>query len=166
MIKTFNKEYFITHRGCYSLNKMQSLIDNNPYSTIEEFLQWNIPLKDKLFFLFNYTELSIKEQQYLALLCAKTVLPIFEEQYPDDKRVRECIEETELFLKGESTEEKMLAKRKAAADAAYAAAYAAYAAIYAAFYAAIYAYSAASAVKGEYVLILLNNIIQWCKEQK
>ncbi len=55
--------------------------------------------------------------------CAREVLPIFEKRYPGDKRVRECIETTEQWARGENgvTIADVRAKRDAAADAAYAA---------------------------------------------
>jgi hypothetical protein len=74
---------------------------------------------------------------------AAEVLPIFETRYPNDKRVRDCIETLRRYAAGTATIDDVKAARKAAyaaaADAAaYAAAYAAgsYAAAYAAYAAA------------------------------
>ena len=61
--------------------------------------------------------------------CAELVLPIYEKKYPDDKRVRNCIEVTRKWANGKATIEEVRQARRAAA---YAAAYAAYAAAYAA----------------------------------
>ena len=53
--------------------------------------------------------------------CAELVLPIYEKQYPNDSRIRDCIETTRQWAKGEATE----AEREAAAGAAWEAAEAA-----------------------------------------
>ena len=76
-----------------------------------------------------------KERDLIARLfaagCAEHVLPIYEQQYPDDKRVRLCIEASRRFAYGEISREELAAydaARAAACDAARAAAYDAYAA--------------------------------------
>jgi hypothetical protein len=143
MKKTFTKDFYLSHRGCYEFNKMFNLVVNNPHETIEDFLNWDISIKDKFFFLFNYCNLTLRNKQDMALLCAKVVLLVYEKQFPNDSRVMECIHATELFLNGEITHEQLIEKRAAADDAADAAAYAvANAAANAAAYAA-YAYAAA-----------------------
>ena len=81
--------------------------------------------------------------------CAELVLPIYEKKYPDDKRVRNCIEVTREWANGKATIEEVRQARRAAyaaADAAYAAAAAAaaYAAADAAAAAAAYAAAAAA----------------------
>ena len=77
--------------------------------------------------------------------CAELVLPIYEKKYPDDKRVRNCIEVTRKWANGKATIEEVRQARRAA-DAAYAAAYAAAAAAaYAAYAAADAAYAAYAA---------------------
>ncbi len=151
MKKTFTKEYFLIHKGCYSGKKMKNLVDNNKYATIQHFLDWDISIKDKFYFIRNYCELTIRQKQFLALMCAKVSLKIYEAKYPNDKRVSNCIDATEGFLNGTVTKEILLQKKAAAytaadaayaaayADAAYADAYAAYAAAYAAAYVAAYA---------------------------
>ena len=99
------------------------------------------------------------------ILCAESVLCIFEEKYPEDKRVRDCIEylisipdfsnisqETmnEIWKKrrGAAAAAATYAATATAADAAYAAAAAAYAATTAdAAYAAAAAYAANAAAR-------------------
>jgi len=55
--------------------------------------------------------------------CAEHVLPIFEKEYPDDKRPRQSIEISRRFANGEATQEEMAAAgaaaRAAASDAAW-----------------------------------------------
>ncbi len=76
----------------------------------------------------------------LALWCAEQVLDIYEKKYPDDGRVRNCLEGIRKYQRGEITKDNLIILRKAAlaaatttsaadaANAATAAAYAAYAA--------------------------------------
>ena len=79
-----------------------------------------------------------------AILCARTVLPVFEAKYPQDKRAGAAIEAAERWLDGRASSSEL---RDAAAYAAYAAYAAAAAAAYAAAAAAAdaYAYAAAAA---------------------
>ena len=89
-----------------------------------------------------------------ACACARLALPRYEARYPDDTRVRVCIETTERWTRGKATVEDVRQARAsdaaaadavydaAAANAAYAAAYAAYAAAHAA---AVYDAAAANA---------------------
>ena len=61
--------------------------------------------------------------QEFALLCAERVLPVYEKQHPDDKRVRRCIATTREYLRGATT----LDELRGACDGAYSAAHDAYA---------------------------------------
>src|ERR1700690_3372956 len=62
--------------------------------------------------------------------CARLALPIYEKRYPDDKRVRDCIETAEKWARNEATLEELQVSRRNcyAAFAFAAAAYAAFAA--------------------------------------
>src|SRR5271157_4289852 len=46
--------------------------------------------------------------------CAELVVPIYENKYPDDKRVRKCIEVTRKWAKGEARIEEVRQARMAA----------------------------------------------------
>jgi hypothetical protein len=85
MLKIFNKAYYLSHRGCYVKEKMEGLVDTNPHATLQKFLNWPIPIKDKFYFVRNYTELTTKQKQLLALMCAKVSLEIYENKYPNNK---------------------------------------------------------------------------------
>ena len=50
--------------------------------------------------------------------CAELVLPIYEKQYPNDSRIRDCIETTRQWAKGEATEAELEAAARAAWEAA------------------------------------------------
>src|SRR5690349_2564974 len=54
---------------------------------------------------------SRRKLVFVAAQCAKEALPIFEKRYPDDKRVRECIEACEAYSRGEITMTVLLRKR-------------------------------------------------------
>jgi hypothetical protein len=136
--------------------------------TLEDVLRSEIPLKDKQWVIWNNCELSLDENKKLALQLAWMVLPIYEKKYPNDNLVKECLEATELFLKGEITINELRKKRYAiadAADAAYAAdasAYAADASAYASAYAAdasadASAYASAYAAAAAYAADAIRN---------
>ena len=68
--------------------------------------------KAKVLELFNTLELEdflnqlikqilpLESAKWFVLDCAKFVLPVFEQQYPNDKKVKKCIELSESFLNG------------------------------------------------------------------
>jgi len=139
MKKKFTKEYLLNNRGCYKIEDIEKIPFKINKITIHKLFKY-LPIKDFNWFLIKKCDLTTKEKQLFALHCAKQVLPIYEEKYPGDKRVRECIETTQLFIDGKIGVDELREKRNAAADAdadaydadadAYAAA--AYAAAYAA----------------------------------
>lgn len=49
MKKLFDRDYFLSHKGCYSLEKMKTLVDSNPHENIQDFLNWDILIKDKFY---------------------------------------------------------------------------------------------------------------------
>ena len=65
-----------------------------------------------------------KEVCLYAVDCAERVLPIYENKYPNDSRVRDCINATKRYLNNEISLEELRVFRRAA-DAAAADAYAA-----------------------------------------
>ena len=69
-----------------------------------------------------------------AIFCAEQVIHIYEKKYPGDARPRNAIEAAKAYLRDQSEESRMAARKAAAAaDAAAYAAYAADAAAYAAY---------------------------------
>jgi len=101
-------------------------------------------IKDAIWALRCTIEDSTAISRLFAVDCAEHVLPIYEAKYPNDKRVRVCIETTRRYLAGKAS----LAELRTAADTAYYAAKVANA-IYAG-YAADAAYYAADAAKTSY----------------
>ena len=76
---------------------------------------------------------AVDDKTNVYMFCAdvaESVLNLFENKYPDDKRPRKAIEATRKYANKEISKEELSAAADAAADAAYAAAnaYAAYAA--------------------------------------
>ena len=150
MKKSFTKEYILENRGCYSTDQVLAL----PFSKSDKItinaLFKVLPIKDFSWFLVRKCKLTLAEKRLFALHGAKQVLPIFENKYPNDSRVRDCIEATERFLNDNETLENLKVFRDAAYAAYddYAAVYAAYAGAdddaYAASYAAAAAYAAAA----------------------
>ena len=146
MKKKFTKEYLLNNRGCYKIEDIEKIPFKINKITIHKLFKY-LPIKDFNWFLIKKCDLTTKEKQLFALHCAKQVLPIYEEKYPGDKRVRECIETTQLFIDGKIGVDELREKRNAAddaddADAAYAAAYAADAAYADAYVADAVAYAA------------------------
>ena len=157
MKKTFTKKYILENKGCYSTEQVENLsFINQKTITIQTILN-NLPIKDFNWFLMKKCELTIEQKKEIALLYAECVLPIYEEKYPNDNRVKDCIQGIKYYRSGKIKKEELIVLRRAAAAAyaaaadadAYAdAAYAAYAAAYAAdaaAYAADAAYAAAAA---------------------
>jgi len=62
-----------------------------------------------------------KTARLFACDCAERVLPIYEKEYPDDKRPREAIEAARRYAKGKATKKELAAAWSAARDAARAA---------------------------------------------
>jgi len=72
--------------------------------------------------VYNSCELSLKEKKELCVILAYIVLPIYENKYPDDYRIKECLDAIQLYKEDKISLDDL--KEKRAYDA-YAAAYAA-----------------------------------------
>jgi len=143
MKKLFTKQELLSRKGCYSIERINKLFPTQEDISIKEILSVeSVNIKDKRWFIYNSCELTLEERKELGLILAWIVLPIYEEKYPNDLRVRECLDAVVQFNKGEINKEKLLENRRNAADAA---AYAAYAADAAYAVAAAAAYVAAAA---------------------
>ena len=79
-------------------------------------------LDDALWCLRALPEQYHKQIRLYACDVAEHVLPIFEKLFPEDKRVRSCIEAARGFANGTVSEEQLYAARAAAGDSALAAA--------------------------------------------
>lgn len=143
MKKTFTSEYIRSNRGCYSEEMVASLsFINKGEITILDILNSEMPWKDKSWFLTKKCELTSNDLCEFAIVCAETVLPIYEAKYPDNKAPRQAIEAAKAYLRNEISLEKLREYRIAASFAAYTShadnETAAYAAAYATVYSASY----------------------------
>ena len=121
-----------------------------PFATLQE--AWDVcPRADWMLWLLVQLHGYKGAVVHAAVDCAETALPIFEERYPNDPRVRDCLAVTRRWADGKATIDELRKARTAAATGAvaYAAAAAAAAAAadaaYAADAAAAYAAAAAAA---------------------
>ena len=78
-------------------------------------------INDTLWAINHVIDGGDKILRLFACDCAEHVLHIFEEHYPNDKRVRECIDVARRFAAGKATIGELAAARDAAWDAAWAA---------------------------------------------
>jgi hypothetical protein len=159
MKTTFTQEYILKNSGCYEKEEAQALsFMKKKRISIKDILRSEIPTKDKTWFVFMKCELGIREKQDLCIRLAEIVLVIYENKYPDDKRVRKCIEASKQYLAGKITRKELSTAAYAAYAANYSAAIAAIAANYAANYSAAIAAIAANyaAIAANYAAIAAN----------
>ena len=143
MKKEFTKEFILSERGCYSREQVNALsFINNEIITLKDMLTSELPLKDKFWWLCKKCELTKDENVLIAIKCARVVLHLFEDKYPNDDRPRKAILAAEKYLETHNA--------AAAANAYAAAAYAADAANAAAADAAAADAAAAAAADAAY----------------
>ena len=141
MKKRFSKQFMREHKGCYSLEKLEACsFMKNKVVTLKAILLSEISLKDKFWFVIK--QIASKEENIeIAINLAEIVLDIYEKQYPEDKRIRDCITAAKSYLKKQITVVRLCKVKYAANTAANTAAYATAAAASAADAAAV-AYAA------------------------
>jgi len=121
----YNLDFLLENTGCYEKSKVESLFPKErEVVSYEDILQSSIPLQDKYWF-FCSRVFTNRQNQHFAIKIAEVVLPIFEEEYPEDNRPRKAIEAARLYLAGEIGIEKLEDAGAAAWSAAGAAAWAA-----------------------------------------
>jgi hypothetical protein len=98
MIKQFNKQDIINNKGCYSLEQVERLsFINKEKINILDIINSEISLKDRFWFVRNKTNLTLSSKKQLALILAEVVLGIYNEKYPNDNRVSNCIQGIKNF---------------------------------------------------------------------
>lgn len=140
-----NKEIIGKFNPCKE--RFDNFIEQYPTfnGSFDEFLDLeNITYEDKIWVAKKV--LNKNQLVHFGILCAESVLNIFEAKYPEDKRVRNCIELLKSkkdfsILSSEEKEEIWKARNEARFAATYAADAATYA-VHAATYAAYAAYAA------------------------
>jgi hypothetical protein len=123
------KKIFRKHEinyGCYTYNKFNNLWPKTKSVSILQILKSPlITIKDKRYFIWKNCNLTLDQKKQLGLRLGWIVLPIFETKYPDDKRIRDCLQAIEDFNAGKISIDILKVKKSAAVDAAAAAAAAA-----------------------------------------
>ena len=120
----YNLDFLLENTGCYKKSKVENLFPKErEVVSYKDILQSNIPLDDK-YWLFCNRVFTDSQNRHLAIKIAEVVLPIFEEEYPEDNSPRKAIEAARLYLAGEIGIEEL----EAAENAAWAAENAAWAA--------------------------------------
>jgi hypothetical protein len=74
-------------------------------------------LNDLFWLILREEFISEENLHKIAIYAAKLVLPIFEKEYPDDKRPRQAIKAKEMWLKGKISDGELDIARDAAWDA-------------------------------------------------
>ena len=123
----FTQSELLDGRGCYSTSDIFDLLikyGNKKTYLINKILKSDIPLKDKQWFVYNNCNLTLQEKRDLAVKLAWCVLPIYENKYPSDNRIKDCLQAIEDFKIGKITMD-ILREKRNKAYAAYAAASAA-----------------------------------------
>ena len=110
----------------YPRERVEQIIGNR--KTPLECLDLDIPPEDRLWLVLRPDVIPARELRLLACSFALEVLPLFEAQYPDDRRPRAAIEAAQGFARGNATaleRAAMAAANAAAKTASWAAAMAA-----------------------------------------
>jgi len=88
MKKIFTKQYILDNKGCYSVDEVEKLsFINKEEIRLTDILNSEISIRDKRWFLYNKSKLSLGQKKELSLKLAWIVLPIYEDRYPNDLRL-------------------------------------------------------------------------------
>jgi len=122
ILKEYTYSFMQSNRGCYSREKMEeTVLKGRKLINYEDFLDCDIPIKDKYWFVC--IKLATKEQnQQIAIGVSEIVVDIYEKRYPNCKAPREAIQGAKDYIAGTISISVLKDKRDAAAYAAYAAA--------------------------------------------
>ena len=100
----------------YGTDRVKGLWAGRESLTPLEILGLDIPIEDRFWVVLRYDTIGQKLCDEIACDIADHVLPIFEREYPDDKRPREAIEITRLHIAGKATGDARAAAGDAAGD--------------------------------------------------
>src|ERR1022692_4227840 len=122
----------VTVNSLKALNPCKDRFDNNFLiyypefnGSFDEFIDLDkISYEDKIW--VSRRLLNKNQLVHFGLLCAESVLYIFEEKYPEDKRVRDCIEYLKAIPDFSNLSQEIKDEIRQKRSYAYAAAYAAY----------------------------------------
>ena len=117
-----NLEYIKTFKPCQDGLDNYTKYHKEFEGSMTEFLSLeHIPYEDKVWLVVKVIDYKILQKW--SVDCAESVLHIYEDKYPGDNRVRDCIETTKKYLVGECSIEEVDAAGAAAAAAAWSAGY-------------------------------------------
>jgi hypothetical protein len=119
MKKEFTKEAFLESIEFCVLNDMRYhlFLKDKQKETILDILNSPLPLKYRRWIGFNCSDLSLDDKKELVLKFAWVILPIYEEAYPEDKRLRDCLMAIEDYNTQKITLEELKPKVQGAIDA-------------------------------------------------
>ena len=108
----FGKAYFLTHKGCYSSEQVESIYPPQKETvTLAELLESDMPLADKFWFVIKMCELTNRQKQELVAGVADIVLELYENEYPTIQAPRESIEAMKQYLSGAIALSELISKR-------------------------------------------------------
>ena len=120
--KMISVDYVVSLGPCepdYTTEIILEIFGGRDEITLREVLELNIPSRDMIWFLTQADLLTGAEKRLYACWVARNLLPVYEVEYPDDSRVRSCIETAERFARGDATWEEVRRSRAAAWSAAF-----------------------------------------------
>jgi hypothetical protein len=123
-MQTINAAYIRTFKPCSS--GIDNFEEHYPCfeGTIVDILSLDkVPYNDKVWLACKVVPL--KQLQMWSVLCAESVLPNFEKEFPNDNRVRECLETVKKVINRELPLESAARSAEAAESAARSAAWSA-----------------------------------------
>ena len=107
-------EQIMTFMPCsdYLEPRVRELIGDG--KTPLEILNLDIPAMDRLWVVLRPEIIPERELRLLACAFARTSLPLYERDYPEDARPRTAIETAERYARGSATREELAAAEAAA----------------------------------------------------
>ena len=99
----------------YDRERIKKMMGRKKYISIKDVRNVKLDNKeDYLWFVLRPELIEDEKLHKIAVYAAKSVLPIWEKQYPDDKRPHEAIKAKEMWLRGKITNEELRAAESAA----------------------------------------------------
>ena len=118
MQTNYSLDFLLKNSGCY---KNQEVLDLYPKDretiSYQDILDSNIATSAKGWF-FCRIIFTLEQNKQLVILIAESILPIYEEQYPNCNEGRVCIKTAKDYLIGKATLEELKTKRDLIYDVA------------------------------------------------
>jgi hypothetical protein len=121
MKKKINAAFIRTFNPCESgIVNFETRYPNFEGTIIDILKLEHISYNDKIWLAVKVVDIKILN--VWSVECAESVLHNFEKQFPEDKRIRDCLNTTKLFIMGEVSLDQLLAAAESAAESAWSAA--------------------------------------------